>query len=313
MKKCTKNLAAATIIVGIVAASQSVFAQVSFVKNDLYMGFQNSAGGGTADYIINLGPASSIVGGSSVVNLSADVSKANFTSAQLAGTTPSDVEGGVVGGSNGDSPSDVFATVLRTSNIGTPSLAGSTAPAGLSRGTDNSTYTAFSQIVAPAAGSGVLDTTKSWESFVEPTYSASSYYGNCGINPDSPVTTSSIVYEDLWQTTNSSITGIKPFVYQGYFTLNFTGGTASVTFTPLGAPNQLASKPQILSITKTGTTVTVVSTAVSTFHYQLQSTASLNPPAWVNVGSAVLASGTLVTNTDASATTSPKFYQVTGH
>lgn len=311
MKKCIKNLAAAIVVAGAVTASQSALAQITFIKNDLYMGFQNSGGGGTADYIVNMGAAANIVGGSTVVNLSSSFSESSFTSAGLSGTDPTQIMGGAVGGTN-STTAGVYVTVLRTSNVGTPSLAGSTAPAGLTRSGDTQTIQPLTQMTCPAAGAGILDTSKSWESFVEPTFTSSSFWGNSGINPDSPVTTGSVVYEDLWATTNSNISGSKPFIYQGYFTLNFTGATAVVTFTPLAAAAQLTA-PKILSITKAGSTVTVVSTAVPTFHYQLQAATGLNPAAWANAGVSVTASSTLVTNTDTAATANIEFYHVMAH
>jgi hypothetical protein len=312
MKKCIKNLATAMMVAGAVMASHSAFAQVAFVKNDLYVGFENAAGGGTADYIVNVGTVSNLVGEASVINLSADFLESDFNSTALKGTSASGILGGVVGATDANNPADVFATVLRTSNIGIPSVAGSTAPGGLSRSQDDSVEADLSSLVTPAAGAGVLDTTKSWESAVEPTFTANSFYGASGINPDSSVTTGAVVYEDLWDSSSSSLSGTKPFTYEGYFTFNFTGASAVVTFTPSAAPDQLTA-PKILSISKANNTVTVVSTAVPTFHYQLQSTASLQPTNWVNVGSAVLATTTLVTNTDTSATASIKYYQISAH
>ena len=56
MKKIMKNLITAAIVIGgAIMASPSAFAQVSLISDDLYMGFENQAGGGTADYIINFG------------------------------------------------------------------------------------------------------------------------------------------------------------------------------------------------------------------------------------------------------------------
>ncbi|HUA39332.1 MAG TPA: hypothetical protein VMA35_13150, partial [Candidatus Sulfopaludibacter sp.] len=80
MKKLTR---AALVVGGAILTFQSAFAQPSFVQNDLYLGFQNSGGGGSADYIINLGPVSGIVGQSSVVDLSSDFSSSLFNSASL--------------------------------------------------------------------------------------------------------------------------------------------------------------------------------------------------------------------------------------
>jgi hypothetical protein len=235
MKRLTK---AAAFLVGSALATQSGWAQL--VPNDLYMGFQNQAGGGTADYIINLGSASALtglIGTSTTVNLSGDFSLANFDSASLQGTSASGIMGGVVGASNGGSPSDVFLTQLRAGGAGSAGVAGSSAPTALSRSQDNTAYSVLTQIDAPAAGSGVLDSSKSWENFVEPTFTSGSFYGSTGSNPDSPASASTVLYEDLWETSSSSISGSKPFNYEGYFTLNLTGSSPSLTFTAAPEPS----------------------------------------------------------------------------
>ena len=104
----------------------------------------------------------------------------------------------------------------------------------------------------------------------------------------------------------------QPFTYVGYFTLDLTGANPSLTFTPTNAPAPLTN-PVILSVSKVGGTVTVVSSNAAPTHlYQLQSTSGLNPVSWSNVGSSVSASGTMVTNTDTSATGSAKFYRIQG-
>jgi PEP-CTERM motif len=229
-----KNLAsAAALILGAIVASQSAQAQVT--PNDLYMGFQNQAGGGSADYIINLGLASSLTGSSSVVDLSSDFSLGDFTSAGLQGTNSTSIAGGVVGGSNGNTPSDIYLTELRSGGSGIPSAAGSSAPTGLTRAQDNSAYSVLAQITAPGAGTGLLDTSRSWESSIEPTLTTSSFYGVTGDNPDSQVGT--VLYEDLWGTSNSSgLGGPQSFVYEGYFTLDLTGSSPDLTFTSALVP-----------------------------------------------------------------------------
>lgn len=310
MKKIIKNLAGAITVAGAAMVSQSAHAQLSFVKNDLYMGFQNSLGSGTADYIVNMGPASSIVGGSSVVNLSSYFSASDFNSAALQGTSGLAIQGGVVGASNNNSPSDVYVTALRTSGPGNPSAAGSTAPASLTRSQDNQTYADLTQLASPGAGTGILDTSRSWETYVEPNFLAGSVYGDININPDSTVNTSAVVYEDLWFTSSSTATGAKAFVYQGYFTINFTGATPSVTFTPQAASAPFTG-PNITSITVSGNTATLVWTAVATHTYQLQYTASLSSPTWINVGSGTVANSAFMTNSDTTATPAMRFYRVT--
>ena len=229
MKKLTT---ASFLVGGAIIASQSAFA--GFANNDLYLGFQNSAGGGTEDYIINLGAASGIVGQSSVVDLSSDFSLSDFDAVLGSSTS---MAGGVVGASNAQNPSDVFGTQLRTSNIGNWSIAGSSNPntLGLTTAQDTTVAQNLSLLNAPAAGTGILDVSKSWESTVEPTLTAGSYYGSAGFNPDSAVGTSSVLYEDLWETSNSSSRGAQPFNYLGYFTLDLTGSNPSLTFTGVNA------------------------------------------------------------------------------
>ncbi|HEX3624651.1 MAG TPA: hypothetical protein VH280_04405 [Verrucomicrobiae bacterium] len=312
-----RNLTTATLLVGgAILASQSVFGQTyDSAPNDLLFGFQNQAGGGTEDYIINLGAASSIVGKSTVVDLSSYFSLTDFEA--VLGSSSS-MQGGVIAaagistGGNNSSTADLYVTQLRSGGAGTPSVAGSTAPAALTRGQDNSAYAAIGGTLATTTvGSGILDTTKSWESQIDPGSASPSYHSVTGLVPDSTVSTSTVLYEDLWFTTSSSLTGSKSFVYQGYFTLDLTGANPKLTFTSTNVVGSL-SAPKIASVIKNGTTVTVVSSnALATHSYQLQETASLSSPvSWVNVGSGVVASGTTVTNTDTTATGGSHFYRV---
>ncbi len=233
-----KLITAATLVMGAAMVSQTVQAQV--VPNDLYLGFENAAGGGTADYLINLGAASSLtslIGTGGSVDLSSAFSSSLFNSSQLQGSNPSGIMGGVVGGSNGGSPSDVFLTQLRAGGPGFNGIAGSTAPGNLTRSSDNQAYASLTQLVAPVVGTGLLDGSRSWESDVEPTFTSGSFYGNTGANPDSPVSTSSVLYEDLWENSNSTLTGSQPFSYEGYFTLDLTGASPSLTFTAAPEPS----------------------------------------------------------------------------
>lgn len=306
-----KNLTTAAMIIGgALMASPSAFAQVSLISDDLYMGFENQTGGGTADYIINLGPASGIVGSSSVVTLSSDFSLSSFNSVLGASSS---MFGGVVSASNGNPP-NLYATQLRSGGAGIPSVPGSTSPGTFYKGDILLGYSDLSQLFhLPAAGAGVLDTSKSWENYVEPANANGTFYGDMGFSPDSPVGPSTVLYEDLWYVSNNSQSTKIPFTYVGYFTLNLTGGSPSLTFTPTNAPATLTA-PLIVSVSKTGSTVTVISSnSVPTYNYQLQSTASLNPISWGNVGSSVVAGSAMVTNTDTTATTSPRFYRVQAH
>jgi hypothetical protein len=227
-----KSTTAAFLFCGAVLASQSAFGQ--YIANDLYMGFQNRAGGGTADYIINFGPAAGIVGSSSVVNLSSDFSLANFNA--VLGASAS-MFGGVVAGSNGNPP-DLYVTQLRSGGAGTPAVAGSLSPASFYRGDLLLGYSDLSQLalVAPPPGVGVLDSSKAWENFVEPTYAPGTFYDDTGINPDSTISSGGVLYEDLWYNSNGSSSVKKPFTYAGFFTLDLTGSNPSLTFTPAAVP-----------------------------------------------------------------------------
>lgn len=233
MKKLTT---AALLVGGAILACQSSFGQTySSTPNDLILGFENQAGGGTEDYIINLGAASSIVGQSSVVDLSSDFSLSDFDA--VLGSSSS-MFGGVIGAANNDNSgtantADVFLTQFRAGGPGEASVAGSTLTQQLSRSSDNLTYSALSgTLVTPDAG-GTLDTSKSWESEVEPGALGSGNQGafesQTGVNPDSSIGTSSPLYEDLYETSSSTLSGTQPFTYLGYFTLNPTAD--SVTFT----------------------------------------------------------------------------------
>jgi hypothetical protein len=229
MKKITT---AAFLFCGAALVSPSAFGQ--FIANDLYMGFQNKAGNGASDYMINFGAASGIVGSSSVVDLSSDFSLANFNAVLGASSS---LFGGVVGGSNGNPP-DLYVTQLRSGGAGTPSVPGSFSPATFYKGDLLLGYSDLSQLAlnAPAAGTGFLDTTKSWENFVEPNYAPGTFYDDAGINPDSVIGSGGVLYEDLWYDSNSSTTVKKPFTYEGFFTLDLSGSSPSLTFTPAAVP-----------------------------------------------------------------------------
>lgn len=304
-----RNLTAVVLLIsGALVASRSAFGQI--VANDLYFGFQNQAGGGTQDYIINLGPASAMAGSSSVVDLSGDFSLSDFNAVLGASSS---MFGGVIGAASSSvngGTGDVFVTQLRNGGAGTPSVAGSSVSQQLGRSSDNTTYAQLGTLFSPAPGTGGLDTSKSWENFVDPANGTGTFQSNTGLNPDSAVSPSTVLYEDLWETSSSTLTGTKPFSYLGYFTLNLTGAGPKLTFTSTNVPASL-TKPMIISISKAGSTVTVVSSnAVPTHNYQLQYTASLSPTNWINVGSSMAAGTTIVTNTDATATSSPRFYRV---
>ncbi|HEV2330499.1 MAG TPA: hypothetical protein VGY56_17080 [Verrucomicrobiae bacterium] len=230
----------AALFVGAILASPSAFGQTySSTPNDLLFGFQNQAGGGSEDYIINLGSAASLIDSGTVVNLSGDFSMSDFNA--VLGSSSS-MYGGVIGAANTSSSgtpntADVFLTELRIGGAGVSTVAGSGQPSGLTRNADNTAYSQLGTLYSPAAGTGGLDTGKTWESLVDPANNTGSFYSNTGVNPDTSVSTSSVLYEDLWGTSSSSFTGAQPFVYEGYFTLDLTGASPDLTFTPVPEPS----------------------------------------------------------------------------
>ena len=235
MKKLTS---AAILIGGAILASQSAFAQTqTFTANDLYFGFENYNGGATEDYIIDLGPASGIVGGSSPVDLSGDFSLSDFN-AVLGGSAS--LNAGVVGGSQYNPPGwDIYATQLRSGGPGNPAMPGSvmsTSEGPISTFGESQISTsiaALSTLNAPTAGIGLLDTSLSWTSDVEPApnQAIQTFYGNSGIDPSSAIGSGGVLYEDLWKATATYTQG-GAFQYEGYFTLDLSGGSPNLTFTP---------------------------------------------------------------------------------
>jgi hypothetical protein len=232
MKLLTRT---AALLGGAILVSQSVLGQTySITPNDLLFGFQNQAGGGTEDYIINLGSASSLIESSSIVNLSGDFSLSEFDA--VLGSSSS-LQSGVIGAANvGNSgqanTADLFLTQLRIGGAGNASFPGSSVSQALSRAQDNTAYADLGTLISPPAGTGTLDGSKTWESLVDPANSTGTFQSNTGMNPDSTVGTSTVLYEDLWGTSSSTLTGTQPFVYEGYFTLDLTGATPDLTFTP---------------------------------------------------------------------------------
>ena len=237
MKKMTT---AAVLAGGAILASQSAFAQAT--ANDLYLGFQDGPDA-SADYIINLGAASGIVGSSSVVDLSGDFSLSDFDT--VLGSSSS-LMGGVVGvfQTSGSNPApDMYATQLR-SDLGIPSMPGSAAPGDTSKSVINlSASPVLGGLDGPAAGTGVLDSSKSWQAVVEPGTASQNFYRNSGVNPDSSVSPSSVLYEDLWYVSDGTLTDPAAWTYEGYFTLDLTGSNPSLTFTPQSVP-----EPTILGL-----------------------------------------------------------------
>lgn len=244
--------------IALIAASAALATQAAhaqgFNNGDIVLGFTEASAAN--DYIMELGSYQSVgVGGSSVVNLSSI-----FSSGQGANTFNSDFSGGLsgvsvgaAGGYNGSLSTTInFETVLRTSNFGTPSVAGSTAPGsyvrtvgssglGILGGMVNGINTYGQSLATPysfgagqsvsVAHAGVGTTASSWnnnvDSFTPPT---SSWATSTGHEVDSAAS-GSVIVEDLWGAKISS--GSYVFnQYEGYFTIDTSGASPSLTFTP---------------------------------------------------------------------------------
>ena len=235
MKKLTR---AVVLFVGAIIATQSLQAQdPPFIPNDLYLGFENGAGGGGADYLVNLGSLSSIESINSAGpsdNLSSFLSESSLTSPSLMGTNSgATLTAGIVGGSSAGNPSSLFVTEFRNGGAGYQGYTGSSSPANSGENEDTIAASDMSQLSTPAVGSGLLDSGRSWENDVVG-FNANTVYGVTGINPDSLVG-SGTLYEDLWGTSSSG--GLKSWVYEGYFALDIGGATPSLTFNPVPEPS----------------------------------------------------------------------------
>jgi hypothetical protein len=215
MKQSTK-----AVILALGMASVYQAAQAQFTANDLYLGLTQSSA--SSDYIIDLGQPGVVgVGGSSVVNLSSDFSLSLFNSIFTGGATG--VSMGVVGGQNHfPSSYDLYVT----SPIGANMSLFNTSQTTLGNAEANITG-----MPLPTAGNGVADSTKSWAADISPTFTANSLYGASGIDPDLAIDGSGIINEGLYEATPSSV-----YNYLGYFTLNTTGASPSLTFTPSAVP-----------------------------------------------------------------------------
>ncbi len=225
MKTFTKAAMAVTL-----AALVSPRAQAAFAVDDLYLGF--NSGSAASDYIIDLGNANTAVGvgGSSTKDLSSLISTPTFNSVFTSGANGVDV--GVVGGNNTFNQYNVYATQLRAGGAGdAPSAGSDLAGANHSSGTLAAAAGTLTGNPWPTAGNFVVDSTKSFTSKVGPALTGTDFYGKSGVNPFGTIGSSSVIYEDLWYGTVAN-----GYQYEGYFELDLSGATPSLTFTPATVP-----------------------------------------------------------------------------
>ena len=218
-------------------ASMGVLAQTAraqYNPNDLILGFTQS--GAANDYIIDLGNANSTVGanGTTLVNLSGDFSLSTFNST-FSGGLAAGVNMGIVGGSQPTVGRDLYMTVLRN-GPGTPSLAGSTAPANLgstamSSGVGDVAAMLNGLALSPGGSTTISQgNANSWTTWVlggPDGTGTPSFVADTGKNPMGEGS-SSIIYEDLYRGTPGTSGSMT---YLGFFTLDTSGG-GSLTFTP---------------------------------------------------------------------------------
>lgn len=234
MNKIVKSLA---LSAGVALVSQA--AQAQFVNGDLVLGF--TAANAANDYIIELGNFQTVVGvgGSSVVDLSSHFSASSFNSDFSGGLNGVDM--GVVGGNNAFNPSSIFETALRSS-LGTPALPGSAQPASLPHAAGKNGLSEIPTMVnglgmaagqslsTPRGGTGTGN--YSWFNYVpSATPPTQSYFTQTGYNPDSTAS-GNVIREDLWGTPATTSSGAYNFTYEGFFTLDLSGASPSLTFTP---------------------------------------------------------------------------------
>jgi len=221
-----KRLAKAGVL-ALSAILVSRAAQAAFTANDLYLGFNQS---GKNDYLIDLGQASSILGQSTVVDLSSYFSLSTFDSVFTSGSTG--VSMGVVGGKIAFPNSG--NTIYATSPVGSD-MNGFFHNAT----TIGNAINDLSAVALPAAGNGAEDATKSWTTLISPSFAPGTFYGDSGVNPSSAIDGTGVITEGLWMANPGSA-----YSYLGYFTLD-TGASASpsLTFTsvqPAPEPTTMA-------------------------------------------------------------------------
>jgi len=232
MKKLYKAALLAAFSLGGVIAAQ---AQAN--PNDLLVGFTDTAGGVTNDYIVDLGQ---IPG---TENTSLDVSgfdDSTFTSIFGSALSGGQVNVGIVAGESSPGQ-DVIMSVL-DNGTGTPTVAGSSAPS--TTPTGNNINLGASTVGALLLG-------------VQPQVSDASWYYNIAENPategsagnnsfagylnSNPMTTINGMTEsltlDLYEDVNNGRSGTTGWTYVGDVALDLNGGTLSATFDPVPEPS----------------------------------------------------------------------------
>jgi hypothetical protein len=228
MKTLTKT---ALLAVGMAVAAQGAHA----ANNDLIIGF-DQPGVSATDYTVDLGNFSTVgLGKTTTTTLSSDL---NMTSFNTAFSSPNGVAVAVVGGNNGVGTKDVLATAVRTGN-NPAAQAGSATPTTLTSSAQVTGAGAKPNGISPL-GLGSAGSTTSWDSLVSVgatdngTTSSDMVHQMNGYNPMGVISGNTIML-DLYDNTLAGST-VGGWLYQGFFTLTFTGSGANLsdtlTFTP---------------------------------------------------------------------------------
>jgi hypothetical protein len=225
MKKLCRVL---PLVVGCVLAAQVAHAQ----DGDLVIGFNHGSGATPLDYGVNLGLATSFIGGTSVEDMSTHGFDFSTFTAQYTSLS-SGVSMGAVGGDTG--LGTMYVTALRTANPGNPTISGSTRPTIGSASDAQSGATSIASFNAANnlnnQGNSVTiapNNANSWFGWIldtSGTIQSQNFFSVTGLNPSS-TTSGTVLTEDLWFFNGSSTTP----TYEGFFSLDT--GAGKLTYTP---------------------------------------------------------------------------------
>jgi hypothetical protein len=234
-----KRFVSKTMLAAVGGALLAQAAQAA--PDDLVLGFTLT--GAANDYIVDLGPGSSIgAGGGSVVDLSSGFgfSSATLTTTFGSGNVANGLNVGVVGGAATGLPGqDLWVTQARSGGAGNAATPGSALQGGTtSSGSSGSPFpNGVLSGTGLTAGNGVVFSAADSSSFSSLIYNGNPNFVTTmgGLNP-AGTTSGSVVYEDLYREVDSNPGrgGLQGnWAYQGYLTLDLSGGTSQLlTFTP---------------------------------------------------------------------------------
>ncbi len=301
-----KCISLATLTAAAVLSIQP--AKGDFKTNDLYLGFNASAA--QSDYIIDLGQATTAVGvgGTAVKDLSGLVSLAMLTNGFTSGA--SGVNVAAVGGNNVFMQYAVYATQPRFGGPGNPAVPGSSlSGANHSSGTLAAAAGTLTGNPWPGAASSAVDSTKSYTARVGPTLASTDFYGKSGVNPFGTLDDSGVIYLDLW-----FANVVNGYSYKGYFTVDVSGSSPKLTFTPAaGTPPPPPPPAPTLSLNRVANVnaISFVSSNTATYKLYFTNAAGLTAPIsnWPSLPGTIMGNGSTASFQD-TTTDLERFYRV---